>query len=324
MVAFCRGEAAKRAAGTRPRCAVLDASAWQTGQENADLAATLRQELRTSAPSSELPTVGIPVLIVAMIADEAAAIEANPQQIEDEAGKIAFDQFTTLYQSYVAVLKAAADQHHEPLPASPLTARYHTEREQWKPFASSSYTAADLIADVAQELNRKPTVLEGRMIWPQIYPFDVMLDPTHPMRALYDEILRSGCVVLADEFSLFEPKLRQALASIVALPKSQVALVTISPLNPRLVPPHSEVEKELRRVFEAAFKRFDQYDPQSEVMVADERRLKRWLYLSLPQTLRSLQNPGADPERLEQVWGSAGVDPLAQGVINRQRQASVL
>ena len=77
--------------------------------------------------------------------------------------------------------------------------------------------------------------------------------------------------------------------------------MTISPLNPRLVPPHSEVEKELRRVFEAAFKRFDQYDPQSEVMVADERRLKRWLYLSLPQTLRSLQNPGADPERLEQV-----------------------
>jgi hypothetical protein len=196
-----------------------------------------------------------------------------------------------------------------------LAARYGREREQWKPFAGSSYTAAELIADVAAELNRKPLVLESHLIRPQNYPFDVMLldDPGHPLRLIYDGIFRNGCVVLADEFSLFHPKIRAALAGLINLPRSQLAVVTISPLNPRLAPPYSGVEEELRRAIQAAVTRFEHYDPQSELMVGDERRLKRWLYMSLPQTLRALQNPSADPELLLQTWGAAAVDPLAQG-----------
>jgi hypothetical protein len=122
---------------------------------------------------------------------------------------------------------------------------------------------------------------------------------------------------------MFHPDLRNALSAL-AMRKGQVALVTISPLNPRLAVPHSGLEEELRRFLKPAITRFDQCDPQSEVMVADERRLKRWLFVSLPQTLRALQSPAADPEQIERVWQTAGVAARPQITAARQTEPRLL
>lgn len=319
LVAFCRGPAALTAAAKWRRAQTLDATGWQDDGANKQLIDTLAQTIGNATPGSLLPTIGIPFIVFAMTSAEATAIEQNVKRIEDEVGSKAFEQFTALKESYEAMVNAAAAA-----PASSaLVARYDAERENWKPFAGTDYTASNLIADVAQELNQRPVMLESRLIKPQLYPFDVLLDPNHPFLPVYEGIFRSGCVVLADEFSIFHPDLRPPLSAL-ALRKGQIALVTISPLNPRLKVPFSGIEEELRRFLKAAITRFDQCDPQSEVMVADERRLKRWLYLSLPQTLRTLQNPAADPDRIDTVWQGSGIAPNPQSTAARHTESRVL
>ena len=142
----------------------------------------------------------------------------------------------------------------------------------------------------------------------------MLLAPTHPLWGVYDSVIRNGCIVLADELSIFHPDLRTAFTALTHR-KSQVALVTISPLNPRSVLPHPGLENELKLSLQAVFDRFSQCDPQFEVMVADELRLKRWLYLSLPQTLRAIQTPSADPELVDRAFAGTGItshlDPAA-------------
>ena len=323
VAAFCRGATAIAATSKWPRVQVLDASAWQEGGDNSQAVSTLVQTIRNGIAASALPVIGVPVIIFAMTREEAAALEQNPQRIEEEVGRKPFDQFTALKQSYKTMVAAAAARRGEAVPLSPLAERYDLERAYWKPFAGRDYTAAKLIADVARELNQWPAKLESRQIKVQLYPFDVLLDDAHPLQPAYESVMRGGCVVLADEFSIFHPDLRPAFSAL-ALRKGQIALVTISPLNPRLAMPHQGLEEELKRSLKAVFARFDQCDPQSEVMVADELRLKRWLHLSLPQTLRALQSPAADPDRLESVWQGSGIEAPTQSTAARQTEARVL
>jgi hypothetical protein len=50
------------------------------------------------------------------------------------------------------------------------------------------------------------------------------------------------------------------------------------------------LESETRRKLAGAFDRYAvDYDPQCELAVGDERRLKRWLHVSLPETVTRLQ-----------------------------------
>lgn len=323
VVAFCRGATAVAAMSRCPRVQVLDASVWRESGDNSKAVFLLVQTIRNGIAASALPVIGLPVIIFAMTREEAAALDQVPNRIADEVGAKAFDQFTALRQSYETMVAAIAADRGPAVSLPSWTERYDLERAYWKPFAGRYYTAAKLMVDVAGELNQRPAKLESRQIKVQLYPFDVLLDDAHPLRSAYESVMRGGCVVLADEFSIFHPDLRPTFSAL-ALRKGQIALVTISPLNPRLAMPHQGLEEELKRSLKSVFQRFVQCDTQSEVMVADELRLKRWLHVSLPQTLRAIQSPAADPDRVESMWQDVGIAAPTRSTAARQTEARLL
>lgn len=60
----------------------------------------------------------------------------------------------------------------------------------------------------------------------------------------------------------------------------------------------------------AAFDRFaSAFDPQCELSVGDEKRLKRWLNSSLPHTIQSLRHPRPNRQNIFQFSNELDIDP---------------
>jgi hypothetical protein len=226
-----------------------------------------------------------------MTQEEAGELDENPDIISRDVGMRSFEQFRQLKE---ALGEGAASTLHQ---------RYGPARADWKPFANSSLGVRTLMEDVTVSLNaRQLPHLASRLIKAQYYRFDSLVSrpggnpETMLLRHVYDEIGRTGCVVVIDEISLFHPSLRRAFLNSSLVNQEQVALVTVSPFDPT---PSQMLENELREHLAWAFTRFEtDYDPQREFGVADERRLKRWLHSSLPQTLLGLRERRPDQQAI--------------------------
>jgi hypothetical protein len=114
-------------------------------------------------------------------------------------------------------------------------------------------------------------------------------------------------VAIVDEMSLFQRDLRKASASFVG--SSQVAVVTVSPLDASGLPVNQLLESETRQQLAGAFERFEmEFDPACEFGVGEERRLKRWLHASMPEALDNLRAPPPDRRKLENFRELVGID----------------
>ncbi|HEU4562170.1 MAG TPA: DUF4062 domain-containing protein [Longimicrobium sp.] len=242
-------------------------------------------------PRASGRAIGLPFMVLAMTEKEARELEEDPRVIAEHLGGRSFEQFQQL--------KEALQQGSSPA----FAARYGPARHCWKPFAGSNLSVRMVMDEVIKGLNQRQLPQLGeRRIKAQYYCFDSLVGRSDGnrestlLRHIYDEIGRTGCVVLVDEISLFHPSLRRAFVGSSLANQEQVALVTISPFDPT---PNQMLESELQEHLTWAFNRFAfDYDPQREFGVGDERRLKRWLHSSLPQTLRSLRERRPDQQAI--------------------------
>jgi hypothetical protein len=239
-----------------------------------------------------LPTIGVPCVVIAMTRDEAVALLEHSDVLQGELGPERYKQFVDL--------KAALERAGGP------AARYGAGRREWKPFGGA--TVRDIGIDIAKRLNgrRAARGAQRRQIKLQYYPFDGWLDRAHPeLRPVYQQIALTGCVALVDELSLFHGAIAEACATFVAM--GQVAVVTVSPLDDSRSPLNQLLETRARKQLAGAFDRFElDLDPACEFRVGEERRLRRWLHLSLPGTVDNVTQLRADPSKLESFENDVG------------------
>ncbi|MFT3802061.1 MAG: DUF4062 domain-containing protein [Burkholderiaceae bacterium] len=256
-----------------------DTSAWRPAEEALRDA---RDWLAARQPPPGYRSVGVPVCVVAMTAAELAALRTDPTLLARlsaaEAG-----QFHDLMQALAA---AGPD----------WSARYGATRHRWRPFdpvgATVRRIAEQMAEDAAVRGQGRQRQRHMRLQW---YPFDCLLTDNRRLRPAYREVARAGCVVLLDELSLFHPVLREAFQNSPYFNNDQVAIVTVSPFDPVRGALDALLEDAARKRLAGAFDRYAvEYDPQCELAVSDERRLKRWLHSSLPATLLRLQEPRPD------------------------------
>ena len=108
---------------------------------------------------------------------------------------------------------------------------------------------------------------------------------------------QSGCVAMVDELSLFHPRLGRGAQTFLNQP--QVSVVTVAPSSQAQSAIEELLDTETRRQLASAYSRFEsEFDPRIELRVVEERRLRRWLHASLPETLRQLREPPPDRSRL--------------------------
>jgi hypothetical protein len=263
---------------------------WQPRQ--ASPPPSLDARLRLLGSQSFLKCVGLPVVVVAMNGKEAQQLEQDPDIVSRELGGAAQRQFTDLRTAVNA----------------PLASRYGPNRTNWRPFGPAAPDIATLLADTVRLVNESQALpLKGRLIKPQSYPLEGILDDSALLRPIINELSSSGCVVILDEYSLFHPRIQSAFVSSALFGSEQVALVTISPANPYASAPFVLIEAELNRRLAAAFDRFaSAYDPQCELSVGDAHRFRRWLHGSLPRTVQMLRDPRPNRQRILEFASQLG------------------
>lgn len=251
----------------------------------------LRQWLEQALPPWGTRMIGLPVVVLSMTVAECMALNANPAIVGDRLGNQVQKQFETISGD----LDAAQ---------IPWRDRYADARERWQPFGPGDAAIARIVQEIAAEINeRGMTKLRQRCIKVQWYPFDAVkaqyCDKDVSLRRVYKDVARAGCVLLVDELSLFHPDLNEAFRSSPLFNNEQVAMVTLSPFDPRRRPFDQLLEAQARRQLAGAFERYaSDYDPQCELAVSDPRRLKRWLHTSLPETVTNLREPRPDREAM--------------------------
>jgi hypothetical protein len=221
---------------------------------------------------------------VAMTKDEADALRQNPQQLADLLSAKNVARFEELRQW---LDKAGQD----------WTARYAATRNGWRPLGGAE-PVGRLLKEIVERLNgSRAGVGAQRKIKLQYYPIDPILTPDPLLRSVYMSMVRSGCVAIVDELSLFHPGLRPQAQKLLNQP--QVSVMTVAPLASQRAFEDLLVS-EARRHLGDPFDRFDlDLDPQCEFGVEEERHLLRWLHRSLPETMRQVGKPGPDRQRLE-------------------------
>ena len=278
------------------QCFELAAAPAAAGADPALVAA--RAALDRQMPPWGVRSVGLPISLVAMNAAELAQLEGTPDFIADRLGKPVQQQYERLKQQLAAEGIA-------------WMARYAADREDWRPFDAAGKTGTVILEEIARELNRRSQPrLKHRHIKLQWYPFEPVLRVDAALRPIYREVAKAGSVVLVDEVSLFHPDIREAFQNCPFFNNDRVAIVTVSPFDPDREPLNQLLETEMRRKLAGAFDRYAvELDPQCELAVGDERRLKRWLHLSLPETINRLQELQPDRGAILSFVQELGGDP---------------
>jgi hypothetical protein len=242
--------------------------------------------------------VGLPVIAVAMTADEAKQIDDDPMFVQNRLGQ-------TVYQCFMD-LRASIGASQ-----SPILRRYGARRLECRPFGGENVTIEQLLSAIVSHLNDDPpSELRGRLIKAQNYLLDELIKWRRELSPVFTQLCSTGCVVLVDEYSLYHPDIRDTLLPSGLLANDQVALVTLAPLNPYSRAPFDLLEAELRNRLTAAFDRFaSAFDPQCELSIGDEMRLKRWLNASLPHTVHTLREPKPNRQAISQFARLEGIDP---------------
>jgi len=283
LLGFASEEVAADAAETWQLTDVVGPPSTTDAQDISGLANLLHSMLAQHLTTEEVPEIGLPVVVVTMNAREAKGLLANPPE------------------PVAALLNLAGDS------SELWTARYGESRLKWRPFADTNETIEQVLAAATAAVNRDANYLQGRRIRLQPYPFDALLTDNLLMWRIYQGIARTGSLVVVDELSLFCEKVRQAFKTSPLPAGEQVAFVTLSPLDPTAVPPHTLIRQKLDGYLEQAAQRFSNaLDPLCEMGIPERRRLDRWLHGSLPRTVEALREAKRDPDKLRELAEELG------------------
>lgn len=229
------------------------------------------------------PVIGVPLVIAAMNKTEAQDLWGGGEKIRDELSGKALKKLEELKQAL----------------GPDLASRYDQNRDDYRP-PGSNFTLTEMSCEAIERLAKaKNPRLQGRAIKLQRYPFEALISGPPELRAVYREMADAGCILVVDELSLFHPGVMNALRQSPMVTSPHTAILTVSPF-----PAYSQQEaeilrEELKAQFHGVFDRFaSDYDPQCELNVGDECRLRRWLHQTLPETLKVLRTARAVQERL--------------------------
>ncbi len=280
----------------------LDTWAADTsGAVTADLAQA-RADMRTMHPDiEESKLVGLQCVVVAMTHLQAVALRDDPMLRDNLTG----EQRRYLDDALARLKAQDAD----------WPARYGAAPEDWQPFGArdgDAFPALAVLAEVVEDINgqevmprRDQEALRGHRIRLRRYAFEPMVAQDPRVLKLMPQVLARRVLVLVDELSLCHPLVRAAAADTLSDP--QLAVATVSPFDP----PTQTVEAALsgNSVLQlgALKARFLQsMDPSCELNLASSARLRRWLRLSIPETLTG-QAGNALEDRRQQFRQEAGL-----------------
>jgi hypothetical protein len=172
---------------------------------------------------------------------------------------------------------------------------YGDRREDWRCFGPQSNSVAELIRDVVMKINtstrgsRERELLQDAEIVVRYYTLDEYLHDTDGSRRIIEALRERGCLLVIDETALLHPDLRKAANVLLASPRS--AIVSVSPCDPAHMPTRLMLsESSFLRVGGIVDRFRTEHDPQCELALNSEERVRRWLRMAIPRLLVESDN----------------------------------
>jgi hypothetical protein len=276
---------------------------------------TFAQWRRARAPeTTDGLRVGIPFMVVALNAAEAADMDLRPDDLFAGFGDDAQrrkKQFAALQER---LRQSTLDAQGAPLPAAPQWPRdfYGAAREDWKPFGTGAPTMIEFVAKAADKIaraavgSRERRLIGDARLVPLSYSFEEYRDPQLGARDNVERVCEQGCLLALDEFALLHPKLRAAVDELLA--SNNVAVVSLCACDPSLSPLSTLLSEPSYLRVGNLYARFSQIeDPRCELALNSIQRLQRWLRLVLPELESTLGSQHVDQrliERSEELFAS--------------------
>lgn len=187
---------------------------------------------------------------------------------------------------------------------------YGKNRTDWRCFGEKSMPVAKMLEEVISGINnsqrgsRERQVLQDATLLQRPYDLDEFLKDRFGSRSAIEAIRDRGCLVIVDELALLHPRLRDAADKILASPN--IAAVSINPCDPTYL-------STSRLLNDASFLRVgsliprfkSQYDPQCELALNSEDRVRRWLRHAIPRLVAETDQTVGRPtqaHRAEQLF----------------------
>jgi len=277
----------------------------QISSSLSDAIIALDDEIKCFVPPGAHTAIGLPFVVLAMTLSEAHELFDEPHKALSALDPDRRGQFLELK----SFLKEAG--------ANSIYGRYGVRRDQWIPFLDNPLTSWGVIDEAVRGLNTAGHPgLGQRFIKPQYYSFDALVsqDGEALLSPIYDDIAKTGCIVLADELSLFHRTIRSAFTQSYLF-NSDHALVTVSPFD-TVSNARRLFDAEFRRELRTAFRRFErEYDAQCEFGISNRTKLARWFHNSLPQAIVRLKEPPPDPGKMRQFFSTAGLSANSRAIL---------
>jgi len=243
----------------------------------------LRSEIEDELNKAE--TIAIPVVIGAMTREEATALFSEAVFDDPSVAPIERERFQTFSRSL--------SEHG----VADLAFSYGDHRETWKPHTNSEQHIDSVVYEIARRINEIRRGLPGLpLIVPQFLSSEFLGDNATKRHQIWNEVGRSGAVVIIDAVSLFHPALRQKLSQSTISSNLHAAILVVSPISVVTTRVNQLIENLIGSQMEMAFSRFDSHlDRLCEIGVGDLRTLQRWLYAILPEEVDIVQKQRPNP-----------------------------
>lgn len=256
--------------------------------------------------------VAIPFVIAAMTHNEATGLINEAAFDSPSVAPNARERF----QEFRALL-----EEHD-IGVADLPSRYSDDRENWKPHACQLSTIRQVIEDMARHINQQRSEIPALPSFhPQFLSAEFFAEEDEDTRLeTWDQLGRSGCVIVVDAVSMFHPDLRRILLRSEMGSNERVAMLVLSPVNSCAIPVNQLIEQEMSLHMQRAFARFSRHlDKLCEMGIGDLRALQRWLFTVLPEAAAIVQGNRPNPSNRKIIREQMG-EPLGmEQVIFGQR-----
>jgi hypothetical protein len=252
-------------------------------------------------------SIEIPFVIVAMTHDEAN--ELITENVFDNPNVAQVER--TRFQAFGKAL-----QEHG---IADLLNHYGESREDWQPHTCQQGTVEEIILDTALFFNQRHSERSRRpLVHPRFYSSDFFAEDKDARLEIWNQLSRSGCIMIVDAVSMFHPVLRRILSRSEMGSNERVAILALSPVDSCAIPVNHLIEQEMSSQMQRAFARFSKYlDRLCEFGIGDLRAIQRWLFVTLPEAAAIVQNQRPNPSSRElvreQMGQPLGIDRLIFG-----------
>jgi hypothetical protein len=193
-------------------------------------------------------------------------------------------------------------------------AHYGECRENWQPYNCPDRSIHDIVVETIENANEyfRDETFGQQLIKPKFVSADCLHENREKRQEIWKKLDCHGGVLVIDAISLFHPFLVRKLFNSGMCTSEKITILILSPISACSLPVNQSIEGFISSKMERTFSRFnDSWDRLCEIGIGDLRAIQRWLFATIPETVKIFKQEKLYPGN-RTVWHNYSGRPRGQ------------